>query len=324
MSKVYIYSIPRETATKIHTWKNPTSDKSLKKTKIGRCTDRLSALYSPSKGGLANYISYTKWIEDGKVVKDENGEELTLQQKEEKRWGLPAGYLTNRPWRRGESQREEDLTYFQKASWELKDGATVLDLDNFDDLMFYYVCLASSRVANSEKEWRAHKFPNATHYIALENESEEIEYMRKERKSKAFAALHNPNLTSEYKRKLSHLLKLSRPTVETTDAQIHNLLYEYINADSVANGNIDRFMNYINMLSDLGRKEALDAEHFLLEAVGYRVITEYQGSYVWNSSEGVIELGATKSEAIDFLLNPKKKALVKELKALVRLKKQKK
>lgn len=321
MSKVFIYSIPRETATRVSAWENPSSGKKMKKTKIGECTDKISALYSPRVGGLANYISYTPWIENGERVKDSEGNELFLQQREEKKWGLPEGYLTNRAWRRGDSMRDEDLTYFQKTSWILKDGATILDLDNFDDAMFYYVCLASSRVANSEKDWRDHKFPHATHYIALENESEELEYAKKERKSRAFAKLHDPNLSLSYKRKISHLLALSRVTVNTTDAQIHNLLYEYINADTQLNGNVDRFMKYADMLSTASGREAFEAEYTLLEGVAKRVLSEYQGAYIWTRSDGPIELGSTKSEAIMFLVNPKKKALVKELRKLISMKK---
>lgn len=49
------------------------------------------------------------------------------------------------------------MTYFQKKNWALQDGTTVLNLDNFDDAMLYYVCLDSKMVANSEKEWRNKK-----------------------------------------------------------------------------------------------------------------------------------------------------------------------
>lgn len=56
---VFVHSIPRDTALKIDEWTNTTSGKRLQKTKIGNATDGLRALYSKSKGGLANYISYT-------------------------------------------------------------------------------------------------------------------------------------------------------------------------------------------------------------------------------------------------------------------------
>jgi hypothetical protein len=177
-TKVFIYSIPRQTATKVSDFTSDVSGKKLKKTKIGRATDGVVALYNPRYGGLANGLSYKPWKEDGKVKVDpDTGRHLTLQDKYEQRFNLDPGYLTNRPWRKGDSHSEEDLTYFQKARWVLNDGCTVLDLDNFDDLMGYHVMLDSKFVANSEKE--ISQWPKATHYIALENEAEEIKFKRK-------------------------------------------------------------------------------------------------------------------------------------------------
>lgn len=49
-------------------------------------------------------------------VDDRTGRKLTLQDREEQRWGLESGFLTNKAWRRGDSVKEEDMTYFQKAS----------------------------------------------------------------------------------------------------------------------------------------------------------------------------------------------------------------
>lgn len=57
MKKVFIYSIPRETATKISDWVNDSSGRRLKKTKVGRCTDTIVALYDPKTGGLKNGLS---------------------------------------------------------------------------------------------------------------------------------------------------------------------------------------------------------------------------------------------------------------------------
>ena len=53
---------------------------------------------------------------------------------------------------KGDSLDESKMTYFQKKYWQLVDGTTVLDLDSEDDEMFYYVCLGSQRIANSERE----------------------------------------------------------------------------------------------------------------------------------------------------------------------------
>lgn len=150
--KIYIYSIPRESALGIHDWTSDVSGKKLKKTKVGKTRDAVQALFSPRHGGLANGLSYKAWVEEGSPKKKSDGTTLTLQHKMEKKWGLPEGFLHNRPWRKGDSIKEEDMSYFQRKSWKLNDGCTVLDLSNFDDEMFYYVALDSKFIANSERE----------------------------------------------------------------------------------------------------------------------------------------------------------------------------
>lgn len=56
--KVFIYSIERDTATKVDQFTNDSSGKRMKKTKIGRATDKIQALYSAKYGVLANGLSY--------------------------------------------------------------------------------------------------------------------------------------------------------------------------------------------------------------------------------------------------------------------------
>lgn len=112
MSKlVFVYTIPRPTANGMSQWVSA-SGVSLKKTKVARSKDRLSALYSTRIGGLANYISYTPWLDNGVPVKDEKGQPLMLQDQLEKKWGLSKGFLTNKAWRKGDSMKESDMTYF--------------------------------------------------------------------------------------------------------------------------------------------------------------------------------------------------------------------
>lgn len=126
----------------------------LNKTKMARCTDKLVALPNLKVGGLANYISYNYHMnpETGTPYKDESGNDITLQTYLEKKWRKPEGYYTNRAWMKGDPLDESKMTYFQKKYWQLVDGTTVLDLDVEDDEMFYYVCLGSQKIANSEKE----------------------------------------------------------------------------------------------------------------------------------------------------------------------------
>lgn len=83
--KVFIQSIPRDTATKISDWTNDSSGQRMKKTKVGRCTDKIVALYSARVGGLLNGLSYKPWMENGVQKTDESGKKLTLQDREEQR-----------------------------------------------------------------------------------------------------------------------------------------------------------------------------------------------------------------------------------------------
>lgn len=53
------------------------------------------ALYNPKYGGLGNGLSYKPWMEDGVQV-EEDGRKLTLQDREERKWGLEKGFLSNK------------------------------------------------------------------------------------------------------------------------------------------------------------------------------------------------------------------------------------
>lgn len=312
---VYVQSIPRATATKISNWRNEgSSGRSLGKTKIGRSTDKLRALYSGRVGGLANYISYTPWKEDGKPVLDDKGKPLMLQQKYEERFNLPKGYLSNITTKRNEIPTPDKITYFQSKGWRLQDGSTVFDLSTLDGLMGYYVMLASKFVANSEKEWRSHKWPDAKWYIALHNESEEIKYNKTQRKAKAFATLLSNDMTEEARRKFCDLLGLKSSTTSLSNQQIYNLLYDYIDSSTYTPGsNIEKFNDLYNKFSTKSGRNEFNMEHLLKRATDTRTIIEKQGSYTWVRPDGVLEIGSTKKDALNFLLNPKKSALVEEL-----------
>lgn len=319
MAKVFIYSIPRESAFGIHDWTSDTSGRKLKKTKIGRATDTLQALYNSKYGGLANGLSYKPWMEDGKQKRDSNGVPLTLQDKMEEKWRLPKGYLTNKPWMKGDSLKEADMTYYQRKSWVLNDGATMLDLDNMDDELFYYVCLDSKFVANSEKEWRTHKWPKAMYYIALENEEAELKYKKNAIRSKAFASLHSDDMTPTVQAKVAAILGLTSSLSELTVEQSHNLLYAYIESSAFTPGsNIDKYMEVINLLKDAAGRVELDARFLLKKALDSRVIFEYQGEYKWIRPKGELIIGNTYSEAIGFLVNTKKQSLVEELEETIK------
>lgn len=322
MSKVFIYSKNVETATGIDQWANDTSGRKLNKSKIGRARDTIQALFNSRYAGLANGLSYKPWTENG-VQKSHpvTGRGLTLQDKMEQKWGLDEGYLTNRPWKRGDSMAEDKMTYFQRQSWKLNDGSTVLDLSNFDDEMFYYVCLDSKFVANSETEMRQGKWPYSTHFIALENEAEEIKFQKNKVRSMAFANLHHKDMVDSMKSKFVYILGLANSKSMLNSEQSHNLLFDYIDKSGFQPGsNLDKFEELFSKLKTAPGRSEIEARLTLKKAEDARVIYEKQGSYRWARASGLITLGDSYAEAVEFILNPKKDVFVEELLAEIKTK----
>lgn len=313
--KVFIKSIPRETASKIHEIRDNRSGKKLNKNKItSRCKDGFQALWSPSVGGLKTGLYKKLTLEDGTVT--------TYQDWAEKKWNLPKGYLTNRAWRKGDSMANEDMTYFQKKAWKLNDGTTVLDLELLDDFCAYHMFLESKSVANSEREWKEHRWPKAKFYIALENESDAIKYKKTQRKARAFAALYDKALTLPWKRKFVAILGIASDRVQLTEEQINNQLYDFIDKSQLHDGdstNINKFLTKFEALKKKDTRERLEAEYELQKLIDWRIVFEKSGTYTWLSKG--MELGYNKTEAVDFLLNPKKQVLVEELQEELALKK---
>lgn len=307
MSKqVFIKVIPRDTASKIHEVRDNRTGKRLNKTKINDfCKDGIQALWSPTVGGLKTGLY--------KKMEMEGGESITLQAWAENRWSLERGFLTNKPWRRGDSMHGEDMSYFQKKSWKLNDGTTILDLDNLDDYCFYHVCLESKYVANSEREWKEHKWPKAKYYVSLENESETIKYKKTQRKSKAFGSLHDKDLTLPWKRKFVVILDIASDRLTFTEEQINNLLYDYIEKSATHDGNtnISRFLNLFEALKTKDGRITVEAKYLLKRLDDWRIVIEKAGTYNWLMKD--MQIGFNQEEALDFLTNPKKQPLVDEI-----------
>lgn len=312
---VFISSISRSTATGINDWTNDSSGRKMKKVKIGITKDIYMCLYSSKVAGLCNVISYTPWLDEKGIQKeDKTHRKLTLQDKYEQQYNLEKGFLTNAPRKREDAAAGLAPTYFQKLEIRLNDGSTSLNLSDFDDKMRYYLALGSKFVANSEKDYLQHKAPYATHFISITNESDEIRYKNTRRKSEAFAILHNDKMTLPMKRKFVSVLELSTSSGHLTEEQVHNLLFDYIDKTKNTPGsNIEKFMGNFELLkSKLGREE-FEARYTLRVASDKRVIYERQGTYTWIRPEGEIIIGETHDEAVAFLTNPKKSTLVEEL-----------
>lgn len=185
-----------------------------------------------------------------------------------------------------------------------------------EDELAYYVLLDSKFVANSEKEWKEYKWPKATHYIALEHEEEELKYAKNQLRSNAFAQLHASTLIDDQKRKMISILDLASSRVILTPPQIHNILYSNIEKSAFTPGSfIHKFNDLVELLRTAPGRDEFEARYLLRSAIDSRIVYEKQGSYTWNRSKGLLVLGETETEAIAFLLNPKKAELVEELKA---------
>lgn len=86
------------------------------------------------------------------------------------------------------------------------------------------------------------------------------------------------------------------------------------------NSNIDKFEEVTKLLKTKPGREELEARYLLKRAIDNRVIYEKQGTYTWIRPEGKIVIGDKFSEAIDFILNPKKQTFVEELESQVKAK----
>lgn len=322
--KIFIQSIPNEySAFKLHALADPKTGKSLNKSKYGKAVDRLSALYSSSVGGLKNGLSYKPWLdENGQQKANEQGKLLTLQQREEQRWHMPDGYLTNRSWRRGDGHDDATRTYFQRQYWKFQDGTTALDItNNFDDAMCYYVAMDSKYVANSSKELRSNKWPFAKYFISIKNEGDEQTYEKNRRKIKAYAALTDKIMTKVWKERFAQILSLSSSLNNLTEEQIENLLYQFISTDNGSEQhNISKFNNLYRLMKTQDGKLELEMRHLLKQGIDTRIIYEKGETYTWNRNKGKIVLGERYEDAVAFLLNPKKDSFVEELKQEIKSK----
>jgi len=188
--------------------------------------------------------------------------------------------------------------------------------------MRYYVCLASSKVANSQREYQEHKWPKAQWYIALENESEEIKYQRSELRSKAYAALHDKDMTENMKRKIVSLLDIASTRSALTPQQVHNQLSHHIETSGFSVGNnIEKFNLLYNMLKTAHGRERLEAMYLLKQAMDNRIIYEKQGTYTFiRTTGGPLNIGDRYDEAVDFLLNPKKDKEVEDIREAIKQK----
>ena len=318
MGKIFIYSIPRKTATGISEFSSEDSGMPLNKTKFGLCTDSIEPLYNVSTGRLNTGLDAPYMIEGKQALDPQTKLTMTIQDFLEKKHNKPKGYYSS-----AVSISDVVPTDIHRFDWSkqgrlvMNDGCTVLDLDTEIGEVQYYMVLASKYVANSEKDYKAHKYPFAKWYIAFEGQNDIAKYEKNQLKSRCFASLHDKVMTDTAKRKMAVILELLSSKSFVSNEQIANALYDYIESGEK---NCELFLELFNLLSDNKNREDFENRYFLKELMDYRIVFEKQGSYTWiRPKNASIVIGENYAEAIAFLSNPKKAVLVDELKEQLKI-----
>lgn len=320
MAKVFVYTVPRKTATKISEVTNGKNVR-LNQTKITRgCRDAFVALPSASKGcrlntGLNEYVDNPYKSGEGLPAGFDSlkgSEKVKEQHLVEIKFGLPMNYLSDEPQNATAAKNRDYVpSFYQTFKFSLNDGLTVLDTENMNDYLAYRIMLASKKFANSKKELDSGKWPEAIYYIGLEHETEDIKYQKKQRLNSALAKLANSDFDPITQRKMVKVLGLAKGKL--TDQQTYNLLSSFIEENTPGKDNINEFEKMYKLLSTADGREEFEARYFLQELQDKWIVTEYQGTYTWNAKKMVI--GQRKEEAIRFLMNPEKQSEQIELKA---------
>jgi len=91
---------------------------------------------------------------------------------------------------------------------------------------------------------------------------------------------------------------------------------EYIESSAyTAGSNIAKFQNYVTMLKTAPNREKFEAMFLLKNAEDYNVVMSKQDIWTWLNPKGTpVTMGNRYSEAVDFILNPKKSEEVLEIK----------
>lgn len=328
--RIEIRTIPgKRSAQGIHNWtaNGKPDGKSLNKTKNGDAGFRYGPLPNAKTGRLTTGLDVI--IENPFSDKDiealapewqylKGKKQITRQEWLEVKHLRPKGFYTSETWIKEKHGHDEGMTFMQKFIYPLNDGTTLLDTTNVIDELAYYMFLTNYKyVAPSYQAYTkglpdGKRFPNATHFIAYEDEDEEIRMTHKAKRNKATAALESEVMNADTQLQVAKSLNWHKDAV--TPARLYNAISSRIEAAEPKdpNNDIDKFMAKFELLKDAGGRKQLKAESDLQDFLDARVLTSYKETYVW-PSKGVT-IGQRRSEAIEFLLDENKSPEVKEMK----------
>lgn len=214
----------------------------------------------------------------------------------------PAGFLTSESRQVFDNKIGKGLTYLQRLFKSFYE-TTVLDLDNPEEELLYYILQQAhpDKCANSLDEIT----PFTRVYISQVNEDDVKVSKRNEVvESATYNLVKIKNEQSETTlRKFATILELIKGEVSLE--KVKNSLSDYIQKrDSKQFERIDKFMELAEYLKDAKGMEIFEAKYLLQITIYNRVISDYQGKYIWSAKKGTnLELlGRTYKEALAWLL----------------------
>lgn len=230
-----------------------------------------------------------------------NKKKITLQNYLELKHNQPKGFYTSvkSPMF---PPADYKYTFMQQFQYHLKDGMTILNLNDPKDEIMYYLALASSKIANSKNEITM----TTDFFISHVNESEEEKATKNRLIRKANAKLTDiiDGKSPEVARKVAVILGLIRGSVSFE--KVENSLYNFINGKDEQVININKFNDVVELLDTKVGKERFEALYLLKELVNYRIVTDTREKYTWIQapSESLRTIGKSQDSTINWLLDP--------------------
>jgi len=140
-------------------------------------------------------------------------------------------------------------------------------------------------------------------------------------RAKALASLESKDLTETLRAKMLVLLEIGSPSSKLSAETTYNLLYDYIEAAASTNKNLEKYNHYFELLKTAEGKVRFETTYMLRLAQALRIIFAKQDTWTWIRESGAtLVIGDRFSEAVDFLMDPKKSTEFEELQNQIKAK----
>ncbi|GHV61242.1 hypothetical protein FACS1894195_1470 [Bacteroidia bacterium] len=174
---------------------------------------------------------------------------------------------------------------------ELPMRSSIWNTDQPLENLKLYFMRASKFVANSFKEWKEGKYPQATHYIEDEGGEVSERATKIEQRNKAWALANEMNLDE----KIALVRILSKDDVKENSNNYIN-----VRLDEIIERNVNAFLKFAAM-----DKKQLFVRGSVLNAISRNILTK-EGSAIFYMGE---RIGNDIDEAVEWFLNPENRKM---------------